>query len=107
GFVAFISTTVIDKKTYYRVQAGVFNEKENADALVAKLAKAGFESFILIEEGMPSMSSAVTLKSDKGYKIQGDGVLTAKQMDAYARTINPGAPDLAELYLSHSKKYNI
>lgn len=110
GFVAFISTTVIDKKTYYRVQAGVFNEKENADAFVAKLTKAGFESFILNEHGMPSMSSmssAVTLKSDKGYKIQGDGVLTAKQMDAYARTINPGAPDLAELYLSLSKKYNI
>ncbi|WP_273832324.1 N-acetylmuramoyl-L-alanine amidase [Guptibacillus sedimenti] len=107
GFSAFILTTVIDKKTFYRIQTGVFSEKENAEALVEKLTKAGFESFILTEEGMASMSSSVTLKSAKCFKIQGDAVLTAKQMDAYARTINPAAPDLAELYLSHSKKYNI
>ncbi|QHA93167.1 N-acetylmuramoyl-L-alanine amidase [Bacillus sp. N1-1] len=107
GFGAFISTTVIDKKTFYRIQAGAFTDKANAEALVAKLIKEGFESFILTEYGMASLISSVTLKADKGYEIQGDAVLNAKQMDAYVRTINPGAPELAELYLSHSKIYNI
>ena len=107
GFGAFISTTVIDNKNFYRIQAGAFADRENAEAFVAKLMNAGFESFILTEEGMPSMLSAVPLKADKGNKIQGEAVLSAKQMDVYARSINPGAPDLAELYLSQSKKYNI
>ena len=104
GFSAFITTTVIDKKTYYRVQAGAFTEKENAEALVEKLTKAGFKSFLLNEEGT---AAVVALKPDHGDKIQGNAALTARQMDAFARSINPGAPDLAELYLSHSKKYKI
>ncbi len=106
GFGAFISTTVIAKKTFYRVQTGAFSDKENAEALVEKLTKAGFESFILVEGDAPPAPPTPPVP-DKGYKIQGGAVLTAKQMDAYARTINPGAPDLAKLYLSQSKKYNI
>ncbi|MYL65406.1 sporulation protein [Bacillus hwajinpoensis] len=106
GFGTFISTTVIDKKTFYRIQTGAFSEKENAETLVKKLNKAGFESFILVEGDAPPAPPPPPVP-DKGYKIQGDGVLTAKQMDAYARSINPGAPDLAKLYLSQSKKYNI
>ncbi|MCA0171324.1 N-acetylmuramoyl-L-alanine amidase [Bacillus sp. RAR_GA_16] len=103
GFGGFIFSTVVDKKTFYRVQVGAFREKNNAEDLVGKLTKAGFDSFILVEGKSPSVPS----KPDKGYPIKGKAVLTAKQMDAYTRSINPGAPDLTELYLSQSKKYNI
>ena len=102
GFGGFISSTVVDKKTFYRVQVGAFREKNNAEDLVEKLKRAGFDSFILVEGESPSPS-----KPDKGYPIQGNAILTAKQMDAYTRSINPGAPDLAVLYLSQGKKYNI
>ena len=34
------------KKTYYRVVAGSYTERKNADAQVARLKKAGFDAFI-------------------------------------------------------------
>ncbi|MBP1920644.1 N-acetylmuramoyl-L-alanine amidase [Youngiibacter multivorans] len=49
---ALVKTFGITKKVQttegklYRVQAGAFKEKENAEALVTKLKAAGFESFI-------------------------------------------------------------
>ena len=38
------------KKTYYRVVAGSYTERKNADAQVARLKKAGFDAFIDIYE---------------------------------------------------------
>jgi len=35
-----------NKTTYYRVIAGSYNDRKNADAQVAKLKKAGFDTFI-------------------------------------------------------------
>ncbi|EDL64623.1 N-acetylmuramoyl-L-alanine amidase [Bacillus sp. SG-1] len=35
-----------DENSLYKVQAGAFSKKENAEALVTRLKKAGFESFI-------------------------------------------------------------
>lgn len=34
------------KKTLYRVQVGAYSKKENAEAMLAKLKKAGFEGYI-------------------------------------------------------------
>ncbi|MFK3960298.1 N-acetylmuramoyl-L-alanine amidase [Guptibacillus hwajinpoensis] len=108
GFGGFIATTVVNKETIYRIQVGAFKEKENAEVLAEKLNKAGIETFILVEKGNPPVVvPAPEPVPDKGYKIQGNAVLSAEQMDAYTRTINPGAPDLAALYLAHSKKYSI
>src|SRR5690625_237831 len=39
-------STKVDKNTFYRVVAGSYNDRNNADAQVAKLKKAGFDSFI-------------------------------------------------------------
>lgn len=38
--------TTNSKKTYYRVIAGSYTERKNADAQVARLKKAGFDAFI-------------------------------------------------------------
>ena len=36
-------------KKYYRVQVGAFSEKKNAEALMARLKKAGFDAYIKYE----------------------------------------------------------
>lgn len=40
------TTTKTDKNTFYRVVAGSYNDRKNADAQLAKLKKAGFDAFI-------------------------------------------------------------
>ena len=39
----------VNKDVFYRVVTGSFNDRSNADDRIAKLKKAGFESFIAIE----------------------------------------------------------
>lgn len=41
----------------YRVQVGAFTKKENADAMLAKVKTAGFDSFITTEKGKAVSSS--------------------------------------------------
>ena len=43
------STSTVAKKTLYKVQAGAFTNKANAEAQVAKLKKAGFAACIVKE----------------------------------------------------------
>lgn len=43
------SSTTTNKKTLYKVQAGAYSKKSNAEAQVAKLKKAGFDACIIIE----------------------------------------------------------
>lgn len=40
------------KKSYWRVQCGAFRVKENADALAGKLKNAGFDTYIVIVDGL-------------------------------------------------------
>lgn len=40
------------EKTLYRVQTGAFKQKANADALAAKLKAAGFDTYIVIVNGL-------------------------------------------------------
>ena len=106
GFSAFIVKTIVNNETLYRVQAGAFKEKENAETLAGKLNRAGIETFILLEQ--TTLPVVTPEFPDKGYRIQGPSILSAEQMNAYARSINPGASqDLAALYLSLSKRYGI
>ncbi|MGA9289555.1 MAG: N-acetylmuramoyl-L-alanine amidase [Anaerobacillus sp.] len=109
GFSAFIAKTDVNNKTFYRVQAGAFKEKKNAETLAEQLKKAGIETFILLEEVTPEPPVITPEPTpDEGYGILGPSVLSASQMNAYVRSINPGAsPDLAALYLSISKRYGI
>ena len=41
-----------ETKTLYRVQTGAFKQKTNADALSAKLKAAGFDTYIVIVDGL-------------------------------------------------------
>ena len=109
GFSAFIAKTVVNNEIFYRVQAGAFKVKKNAETLADNLKRAGIESFILLEQTTPE-PPVITPEPvpDQGYRIQGASVLSADQMNAYARSINPvTSPDLAVLYLSISKRYGI
>ncbi len=40
------SEPTTDSKKYYRVQVGAFSKKENAEALLKKVKKAGFDAFV-------------------------------------------------------------
>lgn len=44
-----VSTATTNKKTLYKVQAGAYSNKSNAEAQVARLKKAGFDACIVIE----------------------------------------------------------
>ncbi|MDP4552367.1 N-acetylmuramoyl-L-alanine amidase [Alkalihalobacillus macyae] len=108
GFNAFVASAVVNGQTVYRVQAGAFKEMENAEALVERLNKTGFETFILIETiAPPEEPPKPEPEPDKGHPIEGSTILTAAQMNAYVRSVNPKAPALGALYLSHSKRYGI
>lgn len=43
------SSSTTNKKTLYKVQAGAYSKKSNAETQVAKLKKAGFDACIVIE----------------------------------------------------------
>lgn len=73
-----------DNKTLYRVQAGAFSKKSNADALVAKLKKAGFDTCVVSADGMYKVQvGAFSVKANAENQM---AKLKAKGFDAFITT---------------------
>ncbi|GEN54918.1 N-acetylmuramoyl-L-alanine amidase [Halobacillus faecis] len=111
----FIVQAEIDGLTYYRVQTGAYADRENAEAEVERLESIGITGAFITGGGStpptvpdpepePEPEPPV---DDGGYKILGDMYLTACQLDAYAKTVNPDAPDLGRFYLKYGEAYGI
>lgn len=73
-----------DNKTLYRVQTGAFSKKSNADALVAKLKKAGFDTCVVSADGMYKVQvGAFSVKANAENQM---AKLKAKGFDAFITT---------------------
>ncbi|WP_394217526.1 N-acetylmuramoyl-L-alanine amidase [Halobacillus trueperi] len=115
GIDGFIIQAEINGVTYYRVQTGAYADRENAVAQVERLESIGItEAFII--SGGPTPPSRPNPEpepepeppvDDGGYKILGDMYLTPCQLDTYAKTVNPDAPDLGRFYLKYGEAYGI
>ncbi|NYE03559.1 hypothetical protein F4694_000278 [Bacillus niacini] len=112
GIQSFIVSTVISGETWFRVQAGAFSTWENADKRVNEIkAKTGINAFILTDN-VGSSTTSSTVSSPRSIdlnpsSILGTTQLSAEQMNAYVRTINPHAPLLGEYYKTFGEYYGI
>lgn len=109
---SFIVSTVISGETWFRVQAGAFSTRENADKRVNEIkAKTGINAFVL-SDNVGSGTTSTTVSSSRAIdlnpsSILGPTQLSAEQMNAYVRTINPAAPLLGEYYKQFGEYYGI
>jgi cell division protein FtsN len=53
GFEAHLVEKTVGEVRYYRVVVGREQSSESAQALILRLKDAGFEGFLLLEEGLP------------------------------------------------------
>ncbi|MDR7072636.1 N-acetylmuramoyl-L-alanine amidase [Fictibacillus barbaricus] len=106
---AFIDETVIDNKTYYRVQAGAYEIRQNADDQVQKIKSLGIkDAYVMIKgEENPKPEPEPKPEPPKGLTIKGQSVLTAAEMENVVRKVNPKAPSLADYYVEIGQVYGI
>jgi N-acetylmuramoyl-L-alanine amidase len=98
---AFIRKAEICGETYYRVQAGVFRYKENAEKRIEELKRMGIgEPFIVT---VPTNVS----KELSELTILGQSCFTADDMDTFAQSLNPDAPRLGKSYEKFAQHYGI
>ncbi len=128
---SFITSLLLDGKTYYRVQAGAFADRQNAENLVQTLKGYKIDAFLVVEGAVssvppvsppkpantPKPSSPPTSApkptpppqspSKPGYSILGESVLKGHQLDEFARKVNPAAPLLGAYYVTLGRLYGI
>jgi hypothetical protein len=112
GIQSFIVSTIISGETWFRVQAGAFSSRENAENRVNEIkAKTGINAFIVTENSSStstSSTSSIPRTIDlHPSSILGTTQLSAEQMNAYIRTINPNAPLLGQFYKGLGEYYGI
>lgn len=77
------STANISTKTLYRVQVGAYSNKNNADAMLAKLKAAGFTGYIVKEQAAATneikaeIKVGSTVRIKKGAKTYSGGELAS------------------------------
>jgi N-acetylmuramoyl-L-alanine amidase len=112
----FIDEVLIGNKTYYRVQAGAFQERLNAENFVRKIRSLGVpDAYVLVKDGIaapaPAPNPPAPLPPNpappKGLTIQGETLLSAVEMERFVQTVNPSAPSLAALYEQIGQVYGI
>ncbi|MBN8234798.1 N-acetylmuramoyl-L-alanine amidase [Halobacillus kuroshimensis] len=109
GFPSFITTLDIGGLTYYRVQAGAFQEMDHAKALVQKLKSFGIiDAFIWSGSDLPPLpdSPAPETPEDK-WTILGQSVIDGCQLDQFVRSVYPDAPQLGRYYRVYGNLYGI
>lgn len=73
-----------DNKTLYRVQTGAFSKKSNADAMLAKVKKAGFDAFITKVGGLYKVQvGAFSVKANADAQLE---KVKAAGFDAFITT---------------------
>lgn len=73
-----------DTKTLYRVQTGAFSKKPNADALLAKLKTAGFDTYMVMSDGLHKVQVGAYSKKENAENQMAK--LKAKGFDAFITT---------------------
>ena len=103
---AFVVTTTISGETWYRVQAGVFSNRSNAEARLQEVHNVGItDAFIMAEPAASSTPSPQPVPT--GYAILGPTYLSPEQMNRFAKSVNPNAPELGSYYLTFGEYYGI
>lgn len=64
------SSSTENNNTLYKVQAGAYNNKANAEAQLAKLKAAGFNAVIITENNKSTSSTSIKLKVGDRVKIK-------------------------------------
>lgn len=73
-----------DTKTLYSVQTGAFSKKPNADALLAKLKTAGFDTYMVMSDGLHKVQVGAYSKKENAENQMAK--LKAKGFDAFITT---------------------
>ncbi|MCM3691825.1 SPOR domain-containing protein [Neobacillus niacini] len=123
GIRSYIVPTTISGETWYRVQAGAYSSRTNAENTATEINKlTGINAFIATENQSaspitdvrstpspqaPPSSSSPSANPQIPSSILGPTLLTAEQMNQYVRKINPNAPLLGSFYKVFGEYYGI
>jgi hypothetical protein len=129
GIQSFIVPTTISGETWYRVQAGAYSIRTNAENRINEINKStGINAFIATENqsasrpnsdvrttpspteiptSSPSQSPSPSPIQQNPSSILGPTLLTTEQMNQYVRKINPKAPLLGSFYKTLGEYYGI
>jgi hypothetical protein len=130
GIQSFIVPTTISGETWYRVQAGAYSSRTNAENRVTEITKStGINAFITAENqssspnsdvrstfsptstptdiASPSQPPSPSANQQNSSSILGPTLLTAEHMNQYVRKINPNAPQLGSFYKTIGEYYGI
>lgn len=98
---AFTIKTKISGETYYRVYAGAFRNRRMAEKRVDELKKMKLcEAFIVVGNEPSEVEPFQT-------KILGNLRFHGKEMDEYARYLNPDSPHLGKYYEDLGQHYGV
>jgi N-acetylmuramoyl-L-alanine amidase len=100
-FHAFVDRTKMEGKVYYRVHAGSFRDRKQAEKVLAQLEKMGLGKPFITVGSVPYENG------EGGMPILGENRLNAKQLDRYARYVNPDAPNLGSYYIEFGRHYGV
>ncbi|MFC0188367.1 N-acetylmuramoyl-L-alanine amidase [Fictibacillus aquaticus] len=109
---SFVDTVKEGAKTLYRVQAGAFAERVYAEEQLKAVRAAGVQDAYILtkaenEPSKPEPKPEPKPQPADGFTIEGTAVLSADEMDRFARSVNPDAPKLASLYTQIATVYGI
>lgn len=104
-----IKETQLSGETYYRVQAGAFYKRANANRRMTELKKMGIaEPFIITSAPQTDTSTKADPSGHPTTEtIRGETRLTAADMDQYAEHLYSKAPELGRYYEDFGKHYGI
>ncbi|MYL19525.1 sporulation protein [Halobacillus litoralis] len=104
GFPSFITTIELGGLTYYRVQTGAFKEIEHARALVNQLKPYGImDAFLWAGSPVPPPPE----ETEDRWTILGESLMSGCQLDQFARSVYPDAPELGKYYVRYGNLYGI
>ncbi|WP_070120094.1 N-acetylmuramoyl-L-alanine amidase [Bacillus marinisedimentorum] len=109
GIDSFITQVVISGKNYFRVQAGAFSNRENAVEQMRRLEKIGIANPFIVTDLQKEQPPSPKIETQGGelLSITGETHLSARQLDQYAKTVNPDAPELGRFYMKYGNIYGI
>ncbi|KAA0546543.1 N-acetylmuramoyl-L-alanine amidase [Bacillus sp. BGMRC 2118] len=105
---SFITTTIIDNTTYYRVQSGAYSDQVLAEKQVERIKESGIsDAYYITVKADSSTTGSNNETTPTTNSILGKPQLTAEQLDKFVRKVNPKAPKLAEMYISFGNDYGV
>jgi hypothetical protein len=102
GIESFIDTVIVSGETWYRVQAGAFSSRENAEKRLTEVKNAGINDAYIVAEDTNSKPIDTS-----GFSVRGQTFLSPEHMNLYVKQINPNAIELGYYYLTFGEYYGI